>query len=365
MSIRNPIYNNIDRSSDGSINGSSNGSSNRSNSVFNPGPPINPRSKYLLNDLSTTISDSTENNNNMLNYNINRPNDDKYKLETNVPNINKPSIFDNIMDFITKYNIPTERSSIYKTLLILLSLLLFLIIFNIGSKIIIYNSGINKEPMLIEGITDSDKNMVISSNPNIKNSIPILRSINQRSGIEYTWSCWFYIDDPFVSQETKYKRIFSKGVYDEKNKGLKKLYNNSPGLYLNTLGEKNCITIVFTTYSKNKEDILEEYDICNIPIKKWVNCIITLQHNHVDVYINGIVKLSKKLKNVPVQNYYDTFIGDENGFKGMISDVRYKSYAINYSEVQEIFLKGHSEEYIKDKKTSTSPPRLSMDWYSN
>jgi hypothetical protein len=257
-------------------------------------------------------------------------------------------------------------SSIGKTVVLLLLLILFAILFNLGTKTLMYYFSIQTEPFVINGMVPANNTTVVSTNPNIKDAVPILRSINENKGVEFTWSCWFNILDPYVSSETKFKKIFSKGIYYESDvSDDKKLYNNSPGLYLNTTDEKNVITVAFTTFSKEKENIIETFDIDNIPIKKWVSCVITVENKMVNIYINGLIKIRKQLHNLPVQNYYDTYVGDNKGFKGYISDLKYLNYAINYSEVQKIFTKGPNTESKKDDVLEDKSPYMSLDWYKN
>ena len=52
--------------------------------------------------------------------------------------------------------------------------------------------------------------MVIPQNPNVDGAKPVLRSNNQRGGLEFTWSVWLYIDD-MVYKNGQRKHIFHKG----------------------------------------------------------------------------------------------------------------------------------------------------------
>ena len=282
-----------------------------------------------------------------------RPNEKQYNNDTE-DTFKMPSFSDLI----------STHSSMGKTVVLLLLLLLFAILFRMGTKMLIHHFGINTEPFIIDGMVAANNSTVVSTNPNIKDSVPILRSINEDKGVEFTWSCWFNIIDPYVSSETNYKKIFSKGLYyDRDMDDEKKLYNNSPGLYLNTTDDKNVITVVFTTFSKDRENIIEQFDIDNIPIKKWVSCVITVENKLVNIYINGLIKLRKQLSNLPVQNYYDTYVGDKNGFKGYISDLKYLNYSANYAEVQRIFTKGPNTKNREDDVLFDKSPYLSLDWY--
>ena len=65
--------------------------------------------------------------------------------------------------------------------------------------------------------------MVIHQDPSKPGAIPIVRSINQNDGIEFTWSVWIYVDD-LLHNKGQYKHIFHKGndqiKTDGKNAGL-------------------------------------------------------------------------------------------------------------------------------------------------
>ena len=100
-------------------------------------------------------------------------------------------------------------------------------------------------------------------------------------------------------------------------------------------------------------------------MKKWVCCTIRVQGTYVDVYINGVLTKRTILINLPKQNYYDTYIGDPNGFKGYISSLRYYSKAISYGEIQSLFSAGPSLKMISSDTMPPTSDFLSMNWYYN
>jgi|TARA_B110000967_G_C18900825_1_gene574880 hypothetical protein len=258
------------------------------------------------------------------------------------------------------------NTMISKFVFILLILIIFVTLFYLGLFILQAQYGTQRTPYILKNMVISNKLYTISSNPNIDNSIPILRSINEMTGIEYTWSVWVYIKDLYLNENTKYKRIFSKGNHNtiQNQNYEEKFINNSPGLYLNN-GD-NVFTIVFNTHSNN-ETIYETIEIDNIPIEKWVQCVIRVKHKTVDIFINGILKKSHTLQNVVNQNYYDTFIGDDKGFDGYISKLRYYDYAINDEDIQYDMSSGPNTtmDIQDDKELKHKFPSLSMMWYYN
>jgi hypothetical protein len=147
--------------------------------------------------------------------------------------------------------------------------------------------------------------------------------------------------------------------------------NLSPGLFLKKNGDTYNLELIINTYdSKNKvitdeNDIYEKIIIENIPIQKWVSTTIVCQGKTINVYINGLLTKSVTLINIPKQNYYDTYIGDSDGFKGYISSLRYYGYAIGYDEVQSLFASGPSLKMLKTSDMPASTDYLSINWYFN
>ena len=254
------------------------------------------------------------------------------------------------------------NTMISKFVFILLVLIIFISLFYTGLFVLQARYGTQRTPYILKNMISSNKLQVISSNPNIKDSIPILRSINEITGIEYTWSVWVYIDDLYLNENQKYRRIFSKGNHNtiQNENYEEKFINNSPGMYLNN--NDNIFTIVFNTFSTS-ESIYEIIEINNIPIEKWVQCTIRVKDKKVDIFMNGILKKSHLLTNVVNQNYYDTYVGDDKGFGGYISKLRYYDYGLNDEEIQKDMSSGPNLTMKTKEDISYKPPYLSMNWY--
>ena len=96
--------------------------------------------------------------------------------------------------------------------------------------------------------------MVIPMDPKLKGSKPILRSVNEREGIEFTYSVWLFVTDYSINQGQK-RHIFNKG--SAQNVGNKDKFgdvkysgmmfpNNAPGVFLKLMMKKVPINLLFT-----------------------------------------------------------------------------------------------------------------------
>ena len=254
----------------------------------------------------------------------------------------------------------TSNSAISKFVGFILCLLLFVIIFQIGMGLLQTMFGANNSPYIINGMVPSDKELQISANPNVADSVPIYRSIDQNQGLEYSWNVWFNVDSNLSS--TTFQKIFSKGTTPKTN--IPRL-NVSPGLFLNrdTPSSNSLHLIIGTLDTSYNTTQSEEIIINDIPIQKWVCCTIRVQGKSVDVYINGFLKQRKNLISLPKQNYYDTYIGDNGGFKGYISSLRYYGYAIGYDEIQSLFAAGPSLKMLNSSTMPASSDYFGANWY--
>ena len=77
---------------------------------------------------------------------------------------------------------------------------------------------------------NANQMIVIPQDPKSKDAITIQRSVNERNGLEFTWSVWIYLDNMQYMQG-QLKHIFHKGNTNLKNNGAV-FPNNAPGLYI-------------------------------------------------------------------------------------------------------------------------------------
>jgi hypothetical protein len=131
--------------------------------------------------------------------------------------------------------------------------------------------------------------------------------------------------------------------------------NRAPGVWIHPTSN------ILRIYMNTHENILEYIDIDNIPLRKWVNTIIILSHQNLDIYINGFLKERKTLSSLPKQNDDDFWINMFGGFDGFVSNVKYYSHAIEYDTIDGIVQRGPSTSNCID--TKEVPPYLDDSWW--
>ena len=254
-----------------------------------------------------------------------------------------------------------SNSLIAKICFLILIVLLFIILMRIGARVLSWVSAPDPNPILLNGLKNGKKFIRVSQDPRLQGSQTILRSKNEAEGIEFTWSVWLFIDDMVYRQGQK-KHIFHKGsaemdrqTWNDKDITGLAFPNNGPGLYLHET--ENKLLVVMNTFDK----IVEEVDIPNIPMNKWINVIMRQQGRNLDVFINGTISVRHVMSSPPKQNYGDVFINMNNGFSGLISSLRYYSYALSASEVRGLNSEGPN--MTADESMNIFPPYFSLRWF--
>lgn len=257
------------------------------------------------------------------------------------------------------------NTMVTKVVFILFLLIVFVLLLKVGMYGITLLFTPSKSPIVVNGMMPTLKEKEFYVNPNHFESKPVLRSINEEQGMEFTWSTWFWVNDLIYDDDAHYKKIFSKGksVEHSSNEGM--LLMNSPGVYLGkTSNDLRIILNTFDGVKNSTEETYEEIVIDNIPIQKWVNVIIRIQNTTVDVYINGTLMKRRTLDKVPKQNYGNIHVGDNKyGMNGYISSLRYFDHAIGVGKIQEIMDKGPNLNMVGDEYQNTQPPYLALRWY--
>lgn len=247
---------------------------------------------------------------------------------------------------------------IAKFAFILLVLVVFLILFNLGISIVGYFTEPSPDPYIIKGLIDGNMSKIIPQDPKQSDAIPIYRSNDQSKGMEFTWSTWLYLSD-LGKTEGKFQHIFSKGDGVVSTETSISTVNNGPGLYISPMDNK--LHIIMNTVSPTDENTT--IDIDNMPINKWFHVAMRLQNTVLDVYVNGIVVNRLLLSNTPKQNYGNIYVCQNGGFFGKLSNLRYYSRALNVFEINSIVSSGPNMTLADDMKPSGGADYLSSRWY--
>ena len=271
-----------------------------------------------------------------------------------------------------------SNTLVAKMAFLLLVIIVFFLLLRIIIQIIVWWNQPDPNPYLVTCRRDGERSMEISSNPKMVNSVPILRSKNERTGPEFTWSLWLFVKDPHYAPQgdPSYYHIFHKGT--KTSTGILGRLNHdvSPGLYIKAEQTsegnlKNSLVSVINTFSGNKganfDGLEKETVLENIPLGKWMHIAIRVENKNFDTYINGILAKRRVLKTLPRQNYGNTHISQPGtldgsvGFKGEISSLRYFNSALNPVEINSITNSGPN--MCADDSTKQYPPYFSQRWY--
>lgn len=252
-----------------------------------------------------------------------------------------------------------SNSLVSKFAFILLVLFAFMILLRVGIKAINYLVKPTESPHLFDGSVDATQQQIFYQDPSSNTTTTIYRSVNQDKGIEFTWSVWINITN-LAYLGNKYRTVFFKGNDAVGPDGLNSP-NNAPGVYL--VPNTNALLIMMNTY----EVINHEIIIPDIPINIWFNVIIRCENTKFDVYINGNLARSIKLKGVPKQNYGNVYVATHGGFEGNLSNLWYWNYALGTKKIQDIVRQGPNLTPVDSSVTVNNNywDYLSLRWYFN
>jgi hypothetical protein len=259
-----------------------------------------------------------------------------------------------------------SNSLVAKISFLLLVIFVFVILLQFCISIMGWFFGPTDSPHLINGMVDAKQMIIITQDPNISGSKTISRSVNAKDGIEFSWSVWLFIDD-LTYGSGKYRHIFHKGNDTIDSNGLN-TPNNAPGLYISP--NTNQLVVMMNTFTNDTSTsgssggIVEEIDIPDIPLNKWVNVIIRCKNTTIDIYINGTITKSTTMIGVPKQNYGNVYVAMNGGFSGYISNLWYYNHALGTMAIQNLVKKGPNIKMTgSNAMTMKNPNYLSLRWY--
>jgi hypothetical protein len=244
---------------------------------------------------------------------------------------------------------------------------------------IIYNMSTDKTirlmPLLNETVNAEDNIAPIHQDlAKYKDAIPILRSVNERTGIEFAYSFFINVNPSTFSGEDSLKHVFHKG------------YTSpwplmSPGVFIRA--NTNTMRVFMSTHASPYTFL----DIKNIPVQKWFHVVLNCFNGGLDVYVNGNLANRIVFENtVPYQNYQDlqffskghysqysnprilaipegTAMNINGSFQGMFSSLKYARYALSTFEIERLLSEGPSSS--QRKLPQQLPPYLSDTWWSS
>jgi hypothetical protein len=250
-----------------------------------------------------------------------------------------------------------SNSWVAKIAFLLMVIICFAILFRLMVALITWLFSPSGKVVLVNGYINGSDSTIISQNPDIKKSITVVRSINEKTGIEFTWSVWLFFNG--FTNDTTYHHVFNKGNKEPKSDGIISP-NNAPGLYINP--KYDGIRVIVNSFNDPFSDTI---DINDLPIAKWMNIVVRVQGKNCDVYVNGRLTRRRIMKDVVKQNYDDVNICLNGGFSGYLSNLTYYNNAISIAEIQDILVSGPNMKSVsKSFDDNFNRPRYLADrWY--
>lgn len=258
-------------------------------------------------------------------------------------------------------------------LVIVISALLFILMMTLETMYLTwYRASRTRIDVLPYTANPDDKMKTIVQNPTMPNAVTLPLSENERTGAEFTYSFFIYLNPSNIDSN----QTTTQGLRHVFHKGYSRFSPlMGPGVFVKT--NENTIRLYMNSSKK-----LDNYvDVPNIPLKKWVHVVILGRKNSVEIYVNGNVAKKIRLDGAIYQNYQDLILfSQRNGqikhsdgsivevkgsFSGSFSSLVYYSYAISYSEIQDLLNEGPSKETEEAANGLTvASPYLADSWWT-
>uniref|UniRef100_A0A6C0JYU8 LamG-like jellyroll fold domain-containing protein n=1 Tax=viral metagenome TaxID=1070528 RepID=A0A6C0JYU8_9ZZZZ len=251
------------------------------------------------------------------------------------------------------------------TLLIVASTILLLqfIYYIINSK------SLNFVTLLDKSVSSDSNMIVIPQDPNQKDAVPIGISVNERTGIEFAYSFFLFVNSSTFTGEDKLKHVFHKGF-------IQPWPLMGPAVFM--LGTTNTMRVVMNTQTNPFTYV----DITNIPVQKWVHVVLNCYKSGLDVYINGNLATRLPLKGtIPYQNFQNIVIFSQStrmlrkslidslpfdvlfggAISGQLSALKYARYALSINEINSLMGQGPSKNVYT--ASMQLPPYNGDNWW--
>lgn len=299
--------------------------------------------------------------------------------QSKISNI-RNSVSNSVKNFTSgSYNTSKEflqtNGLIAKFVFLILVLIIFLVVLNLGILFLSYILQPPQSPYLIQGMINGTNTMIIPQDPKKGNAVSIQRSNNQSTGMEFTWSVWLNINN--ITSD-KYQHVFSKGGNGNFDENGIMVVENAPGVYIKPAQKSKTAavttpaelvifmnTVASTPVMSDYSSMYETVTINNVPMNTWFNLMVRLENKIMDIYINGTITQRLIFKDVPLQNYDDVYACANGGFAGNLSDLRYFNYALNVFQINNIVSRGPNTNLKQTHNNSKDYYYLSNLWYNS
>lgn len=238
--------------------------------------------------------------------------------------------------------------------------------------------------------TSGSKMFTAIQNPTNPAARTILVSNNQRSGVEFSYSMFIYLNSSTFANGTQ-------NLYHIMHKGYSQVYPLlGPGIFC--WGNSNTLRVYMNSY-----DTWDNYtEVENVPVDKWFHIVVSCKGSNLYIYINGNLKQKFALSNAKpaYQNFGNVYLFSsrkltltttqtaslksdpyftastggvpapssitfDGSATGMASRVYYFSYALTYTEIQALMNVGPSLKMSESVADTSMRPYLSDTWWAN
>lgn len=165
--------------------------------------------------------------------------------------------------------------------------------------------------------------------------------LGDMNGTAYSFSVWILVQD--WSYRIGEEKIIFTRAHASPNSGV----TEAPKVSLDA--NTNDVHVTVTTQQPGGVTGDETCSVSNIPIQTWVNIITVVNGRALDVYIDGKLQRTCYLKGLPFLPALSdggVFLcpanpgGDQYGFNGFVSSLRYFTYSLNPREAYEVYREG-------------------------
>jgi len=169
----------------------------------------------------------------------------------------------------------------------------------------------------------------------------IQKSLNSGE-IEFSYSFWINMDSVSGSEN------WHSNYYEDRII-LKR--GNTPVLYYNP--ETNTYKVGILT-KLGEEEHIDFFEIKDIELQKWNHWVISLNNRNLDIFINGSLRHSFIIKNVPLETDDSFVVGSmKTRVNGRISYIRFFNKSLSKNRVHKLY----------NASKNKTPPTPSLLWW--